>query len=71
MENINGPVLLLSANKDEMWPSKEMSNEIMIRLKSKSFQHLYQHISIDGGHTDVLDHFDIIFKFLEENFPVD
>jgi len=70
VENINGPIFLLSAKKDEMWPSTEMSNEIVLRLKQKNFRHPYQHIAIDGGHTDVLDHFDAIFKFLDEHFPV-
>jgi len=70
VENINGPILLLSAKKDEMWPSAEMSDEIVLRLKQKNFGHPYEHIAIDGGHTDVLDHFDTIFKFLEVNFPV-
>ena len=70
VENINGAILLLSAKKDEMWPSTEMSNEIVLRLKQKDFGHPYQHIAVDGGHTDVLHHFDTIFKFLGENFPV-
>jgi dienelactone hydrolase len=68
VENINGPILLLSAKKDEMWPSTEMSNEVINRLKQKRFTHTYQHIAIDGGHTDVLDHFDTIFNFLRKNF---
>jgi dienelactone hydrolase len=69
VENINGAVLLLSAKKDEMWPSAEMSREIVLRLKQKEFGHSYQHTEIDGGHTDVLDHFDAVFSFLGDNFP--
>ena len=57
-----------SAKKDEMWPSTEMSELIIMRLKAHNFSHTYQHIAIDGGHTDVLDHFDSIFDFLEKNF---
>ncbi len=68
VENINGSVLLLSAKKDEMWPSTEMSNMIMERLKQKKFLHTYQHIAIEGGHAEVLDHFESVFKFLEEHF---
>ncbi|MEQ8412884.1 MAG: acyl-CoA thioester hydrolase/BAAT C-terminal domain-containing protein [Imperialibacter sp.] len=71
VENINGPILLLSAKKDEMWPSTKMSNEMVLRLKQYEFGHPYQHIAIDGGHTDVVDHFDKIFNFLGENFPTD
>ncbi|MEQ8364517.1 MAG: acyl-CoA thioester hydrolase/BAAT C-terminal domain-containing protein [Cyclobacteriaceae bacterium] len=69
VENINGPILLLSAKNDGMWPSTEMSNEVVARLQQKGFEYPYQHIAIDGGHTDVVDHFDTVFKFLEENFP--
>lgn len=69
VENINGPILLLSAKNDEWWPSTEMSESMMARLKEKKFIYSFQHIAIDGGHTDVLDHFDSVFTFLEDNFP--
>jgi len=68
IENINGPILLLSATKDEMWPSTEMSEEMMIQLKSRNFKHTYKHVAITGGHTESLDHFDVIFTFLNEHF---
>lgn len=68
VENIKGSILLLSAKKDEMWPSTEMSNMIMDRLKQEEFQYAYEHIAIEGGHTGVLDHFESVFKFLNENF---
>lgn len=70
VENINGPIFLLSAKRDEMWPSTEMSDEVIKRLKQKGFSHPYLHVAIEGGHTDVLDHFDTIFSFLEKNLPV-
>jgi dienelactone hydrolase len=70
VENINGPILLVSAKKDEMWPSTEMSNEIMERLKAKQFKYPYEHIADEGGHTEVLDYFDTILAFLEKNFKV-
>jgi hypothetical protein len=70
VENINGPILLVSAKKDEMWPSTEMSNEIIERLKAKQFRYTYEHIADEGGHTEVLDYFDTILAFLEKNFKV-
>lgn len=70
VENINGPILLVSAKKDEMWPSTEMSNEIVERLKAKQFRYVYEHIADEGGHTEVLDYFDTILAFLEKNFKV-
>lgn len=68
IENINGPILLISAKKDEMWPSTEMSNQIVERLKAKQFPYVYEHIADEGGHTEVLDYFDTVLAFLEKNF---
>lgn len=68
VENVKGPILLVSAKKDEMWPSTEMSNEIIARLKAKQFKYVYEHIADEGGHTEVLDYFDTILVFLEKNF---
>ncbi len=68
IENINGPILLMSATKDEMWPSTEMSEEMMAQLKDSNFKHVFKHIAISGGHMDPLDHFDDIHHFLNEQF---
>lgn len=65
VENINGPVMLLSAKKDEMWPSTEMSDMIAQRLKAKNFTYPVQHISIEGGHSAPLKHFSFVEQFLE------
>lgn len=64
VEKINGPVMLLSAKRDEMWPSTEMSDMIVQRLKEKQFTFPVQHIAIDGGHTAPLKHFDHVESFL-------
>ncbi|RYU92610.1 acyl-CoA thioester hydrolase/BAAT C-terminal domain-containing protein [Emticicia agri] len=68
VENINGPVLLMSATKDEMWGSTPMSEAIVNRLKGKKFRHYYEHIAIEGGHTEPLKHFEEIFDFLKKHF---
>jgi dienelactone hydrolase len=50
-EKINGPVLLISAKDDRLWPSFLMSDEIMQRLAE--FHHPYpdKHLSYEGaGH---------------------
>ena len=65
VENINGPVMLLSAKKDEMWPSTEMSDMIARRLTAKQFAYPVQHIAIDGNHSAPLKHFDVVEQFLE------
>lgn len=68
IENIKGPVFLLSATKDEICPSKPMAEMMMERLKSNNFKYHYEHKSIEGGHAEPLKHFDLIFKFLETGF---
>jgi len=71
VEKINGSILLLSPTNDESWPSKEMSNKIVNRLKSKGFKNHYEHIIVKGGHTEPIKHFDLVFEFLQKQFPVE
>ncbi len=71
VEKINGSILLLSASNDEAWPSKEMSDKIIERLKDKGFKKYYEHIVFKGGHTEPAKHFDLIFDFLEKTFSVE
>lgn len=68
VENIRGTVLLLSATADEICPSTPMSEKIIARLKANHFKHHFEHIAIEGNHTEPLKHFDLVFKFLETNF---
>lgn len=68
VEQLNGPILLLSATKDEICPSGPMAEKMMARLKAKNFPFPYQHLSIEGGHAAPLQHFDAIFEFLKKNF---
>ncbi len=68
VEKIKGPVLLISATKDEMIPAVEMGEKMMRRFKRNHFQFTYQHIILEGTHAEPTKHFDKIFSFLEENF---
>ena len=68
VEKINGPILMLSATKDDHIPSVEMCDKMIARLKANKFKYDNKHIVIDGGHGEPLKHFDLIFKFLENNF---
>lgn len=43
VENINGPILLISAEKDAQWPSKKMSLLIAERLEKKQFSFSFHH----------------------------
>ncbi len=52
VDRIQGPILLLSAKQDEMWPSVEMSETIMRTLADKGFKYPREHIAYDqAGHT--------------------
>ena len=68
VEKINGPILMLSATKDDHIPSVEMCDKMITRLKANKFKYVNKHVVIEGGHGEPLKHFDLIFKFLENNF---
>jgi dienelactone hydrolase len=68
VENINGNLLLLSATKDEEWPCTTMCDEVVARLRKNKFKNYYEHISIEGGHTEPLKHFDLVYEFLDKYF---
>lgn len=69
IEKIKGPVLLMSATKDEICPSTPMCEAMLQRLKSKKVKHKVSHISYEGAHAEPLKHFDDVFIFLKKNFP--
>ena len=68
VEKINGPVLLISATKDEICPSTPMAEKMMKRLKRNKLKYNTEHVAIEGGHAQPLKHFDLVFDFLETNF---
>lgn len=68
VERINGPIYFVSASQDEFWPSREMSDAMMERLKQHGFQHPAEHLVVEGGHSEPLDEFPNMEAFLHENF---
>lgn len=51
VERIAGPVLLLSGEDDQLWPSTEMANLVMARLDAARFPYPHTHLSYPGaGH---------------------
>jgi dienelactone hydrolase len=67
VERINGPILLVSARRDEFWPSTEMSEAIDQRLAEHKFPFKFEHVAIDGKHEDVYAHPDLAENFLSAN----
>lgn len=49
VENITGPVLLISSKMDTMWPSESAAEAIMKRLAQKAFAYPYKHLSYEHG----------------------
>jgi dienelactone hydrolase len=50
VEKINGPILLISAKNDQVWPSYQMSTEIAEYLKQHKFKHSVIHNAYPTGH---------------------
>ncbi len=51
VEQIAGPILLVSGQADSLWPSTEMANRVERRLQSNSFPHAVTHLAYaDAGH---------------------
>lgn len=50
VENIDGAIQLISATKDEIWPSTKMSNDIQQRLVENNFKHSFEHLAVNTGH---------------------
>jgi dienelactone hydrolase len=67
VENVNGPVLLLSATRDEFWPSMEMSEAILERLRRNQFRFSVEHVAVEGGHESPQNRFELVDAFFEEN----
>jgi uncharacterized protein len=68
VEKINGPVFLLSATKDEYWPSDKMSEAMIARLKQRGFKHSAEHVAIEGSHAAPLKHMTLVEESLRKNF---
>ena len=67
VENINGPILIISGKDDEQWPATKMSERIMERLENNNFKHYKEHAILNGGHTEPLKQFNLVYTFLEQH----
>jgi esterase/lipase len=65
VEQINGPILILSADEDEQWPATKMSEQLVERLGRKNFAHKFEHVIVKGKHIEPLNHFDKVYAFLD------
>ena len=49
VENITGPILLISSKMDTMWPSELAAKRIVERLRAHEFPYAYHHLSYEHG----------------------
>ena len=55
VENINGPVMLISGGDDQLWPSARLSEVTMDRLRAHDHPFPYEHLRYeDAGHMIVV-----------------
>lgn len=64
-ERINGPIQLIAASDDEMWPSLRMARRMQQRLREAGFAHEVELVEVSGGHVAVVDHFERVEAFLQ------
>ena len=51
VEQIHGPIMLISTGDDHLWPAEEMSEAIVSRLKKQGFVHRIEHLHYaNAGH---------------------
>ncbi len=67
VEQIEGPVLFVSAVHDEVWPSAEMSDAMMQRLDRRGFHHVHEHLAVEGGHESFPPAFPRVVAFLDQH----
>lgn len=67
IERIAGPILLVAATDDEMWPTVRMSRRLIQRLDRAGFAHHHELLEVEGSHTSVVDHFDRVEEFLQKH----
>ena len=68
VENIRGPVFLLSATRDELWDSKGMSDAMIARLDAHDFPYAHEHVAIEGGHVAPTEQLHLVREFLAAHF---
>lgn len=55
VENIQGPILLVSGGDDQLWPADWLSEKVINRLKEHNHPYSYEHINFpNAGHSFVV-----------------
>lgn len=70
-ENIQGAILLISGERDRLWPATYMSEQIVARLNVMGFGNHCEHIAFNSGHNGIVMNrksWRKIFDFLDEHY---
>ena len=68
---IRGAILLISGERDRLWPATKMSKMITDHLQACKFGDYHEHIAVDTGHNGIIMNKDCwrkTFYFLEDHF---
>lgn len=72
VEKIHAPVLILSAAKDTIWPSKESGEKLLLRLQKHNFGYPYKHICYEHMSHMMLEYCGSAIKYFiksERQYP--
>lgn len=73
VQQMQADVLFVSGTADELWPSSEMSDRMMLTLQQHQYPHRYQHLKIAGaGHGGLASQYqpEIIDFLVQPQSPV-
>ena len=71
VERIQGPILLVSGRRDEMWPATDMCEQMLRRLAASGFAYPYQHIVYNTGHNGYVWRggcWEAIYDFMQHHY---
>jgi dienelactone hydrolase len=57
VENIDGPILLISGNNDQIWPAKLMAEQVIARLKKHDFPYHNDHLSYNSAGQSITSYY--------------
>ena len=69
VEKLSAAVLLLSGEKDAIWPSTEMSERIIRRFEKNNYNFPFKHISYDAGHNIRVESWPDLLRFIKKHYP--
>lgn len=70
VERINGPVLLISGDDDQVWPSSLMAGQIVTRLRRHGFKHAHRHLAYSGAGHSIGRPYTSTMAIHEERHPI-